>query len=139
MIENFQLSIPHPLLVAVGTTVLGIFIVYSAIFIIDKTSYHWGKVHSLGMALLASLAVWFISIVFWGFFWGFIIGLAYFAGYVNHLMCDQVYHELRAKNWSSPRYALKLWSNKWSWDPFIILANFFGQPTRRKKRRRKRS
>lgn len=89
-------------------------------YIISKKSSHWGRVHSIIFGLLLSLFL-FIVLALLPFSTGsaFWLALSFFAGYINHLFCDQLYHIGRLKK--GGKYALKLYSNEWRYDPLIIL------------------
>lgn len=114
--------------IAIGVIsgIIGLVIVFTAIFLTDRYAVHWGAIHSVGAAFILSIPM-YIGTFVWtqDAFSSLVVALAFFAGFMNHLVNDQIYHELRDKHWRSPRYALKLWSNTWGWDPFIILAELY--------------
>jgi len=69
---------------------------------------HWGHWHSIiaGMTL-STLVGLLVKWVFGDDLLAIVIALMFCAGYINHLVCDQFYHELKGKHWK--RKALKLW------------------------------
>ncbi|MFW9928772.1 MAG: hypothetical protein ACFFD1_05240 [Candidatus Thorarchaeota archaeon] len=110
-------------IVSILSASIGLVITISAILIGDRKAKHWGRVHSIGFGFIISFIIFVITLVFWGisgWVWAFLSGLTFFGGYMDHILCDQAYHELRDKQWKDKRYALKLWSNNWKYDPFII-------------------
>lgn len=131
LLTDFGVTLPSqyaPVGIAITAGIFGIILVFIIVFLTDKYAMHWGHLHSIGAATLVSLVVMASAMVFWGIPWGFLIGLSYFGGYLNHITCDQVYHDIRDKKWAGgpQRYAFKLWSNHWWWDPLIILDNLTG-------------
>ena len=117
-----------PVIIAIIAGIFGIILVFVIVFLTDKYAMHWGHLHSVGAAILVSLLVMGSAMVFWGIPWGFLIGLSYFGGYLNHITCDQFYHDLRDKKWAGgpQRYALNLCLNRLLLDPLIIFDNLTG-------------
>jgi hypothetical protein len=109
------------IIILISGTLIGFILVYSLVFICNKRATHWGRIHSIGFALILSSII-AISIYIWwlSFIWAIILGTSFGIGYINHLICDQVYHSMKNKHWE--RYAFKLWSNSWKWDPLIIIS-----------------
>ena len=86
-------------------------------YIIGKRATHWGRVHSIIFGMLLS-AVLFIGLLIVGVTDSAVcLSAAFFLGFIYHLIIDQVYHELRLKH--DYRFAFKLWSNTFKYDPFI--------------------
>lgn len=115
-------SLPFVLAIAFGSIVA--IISFFAVWAIDQKSVHWGFCHSIFFSFILSGVVFIALLGIWGTEYSLLVilqTLSYLTGYWNHLFCDQVYHEIRDKHWPEPRYALKLWSNKWKYDPFIII------------------
>ena len=115
-------SVPFVLAVTFGSVIA--LLSFIGVWAIDKKSVHWGFCHSIIFSFILSSVVFVALLGIWGtqFFLLVVLQtLSYLTGYWNHLFCDQVYHEIRDKHWPEPRYALKLWSNKWKFDPFIII------------------
>lgn len=113
-----------PFILAVSFGVIVAFIAFIGVWAIDKKSVHWGFCHSIFFSFILSGLVFVALLGIWGTQYILLVALqsvAYLTGYWNHLFCDQVYHEIRDKQWDNPRFALKLWSNNWNFDPFIIL------------------
>ncbi len=87
-------------------------------FFIVKRSTHWGRVHSVGFGLIFSVFLAFF-ITFLTFLSGNELNIeqisllsgSFFAGFMCHLIEDQIYHEYHDKG--GKRKALKLWSNNW--------------------------
>ena len=84
---------------------------------------HWGHMHSLGAALLLSLGFGGLIALRFRLPIAVILAACFFWGFFLHIFFDQLYHEWNRKDWKDRRYALKLWSNHWRWDPFILLAD----------------
>ena len=115
-------SFPFVLAVSFGVAVA--FIAFIGVWLLDQKSVHWGFCHSIIFSFILSSVVFIALLGIWGTQYYLLVVLqtvSYLTGYWNHLFCDQVYHEIRDKHWPEPRYALKLWSNKWKYDPFIII------------------
>lgn len=122
--------------IAIASALVFAFFGWLGVQLIDRKSHHWGFTHSIVFALFLSFILFLSMWGIWGtsrILWAGIQGLAFFAGYLNHMACDQVYHELRDKHWRSPRYAFKIWSNRWGFDPFILMAEIYS-PELKKKR-----
>jgi hypothetical protein len=101
--------------------VLVMLLTFVLVLLVGRLSMHWGKVHSIGAALIFSLVL-LVLVLPVDLLWSLILALCLFSGYVEHLLVDQIYHELRLKEWAvDDRFALKLWSNSWRFDPLIIL------------------
>ena len=118
-----------PFIIAVGFGVVVAFLSFIFVYLLDKKSVHWGFCHSIGFSFVLSGIVFIALLGIWGSQYYLLVilqTLAYLTGYWNHLICDQVYHELRDKHWDNPRYALKIWSNSWNFDPFIVLDELTG-------------
>ncbi len=118
-----------PFIVAVSFGVVVAFLSFIFVYLLDKKSVHWGFCHSIGFSFILSGIVFIALLGIWGSQYYLLVllqSLAYLTGYWNHLICDQVYHEIRDKHWDNPRYALKIWSNSWTFDPFIIVDELTG-------------
>ena len=113
-----------PFIVAFSFGIIVALLSFVGVWYIDQKSKHWGFCHSIFFSIILSSVVFVALMGIWGAqFYQLVIlqTIAYLLGYWNHLTCDQVYHEIRDKHWNDKRYALKLWSNNWRFDPFIIL------------------
>jgi hypothetical protein len=99
---------------------LVIFIATTLMYLIDSRSVHWGRIHSIFAGILFSTGG-FLLFAMWsgmnGLIWAFISALAFFLGYLSHLMCDEWHSLKKGTKWN--RRALKLWSNDWRFDPII--------------------
>lgn len=88
---------------------------------IDKTTMHWGYVHSVGFMAILSIFVAYIVSVPYGIESGQIVGIVYAGGFFSHLLGDEIYHQYKGKkDWN--RFSLKIWNNKIWIDPLIILS-----------------
>lgn len=120
-------SVPFITALCFGVAIACISFIF--VYLLDKKSVHWGFCHSIGFSFILSSIVFVALLGIWGSQYYLLVilqTLAYLTGYWNHLVCDQVYHELRDKHWDNPRYALKIWSNSWTFDPFIVLDELTG-------------
>lgn len=130
-----------PFIVAISFGILVALLSFVAVWYIDQKSKHWGFCHSIIFSIILSSVVFIALMGIWGAqYYQLVIlqTLAYLLGYWNHLTCDQVYHEIRDKHWNDKRYALKLWSNDWRFDPFIVLAELTSEDGKPHKSKRKK-
>jgi len=111
-----------------------VFIIVSMIVlqIINRTTYHWQYVHSLGFMFLVGLTVGIIFTISAGEFVGKIAGLSIAGGFFLHLFADQLYSDLRGKTWK--RQSLKIWNNNNKYDPVIRMVRLFQILVKRKKK-----
>ncbi|MHA2297966.1 MAG: metal-dependent hydrolase [Candidatus Hodarchaeales archaeon] len=134
ILDSFNLleSIKYdPFLVVIVISVIsGLFGFLIAFIIIwspwwKKMFEHWGMTHSLIGAIVLSTIVGLFFWATWRALWGAVLGISFFLGYMTHMICDQVYHDLRDKEWAGKnRYAVKLLRNGWWWDPIIWFNNY---------------
>ncbi|MHA1451037.1 MAG: hypothetical protein ACTSP4_16670 [Candidatus Hodarchaeales archaeon] len=115
-------------IVAIISAVIGYGITYAIVWSPwwKKLNSHWGMWHSITAGLLVSGILGIFFFYTWRALWGFILGIAFFLGYLTHLVCDQFYHDIRDKEWAegNPRYAFKTLRNSWSWDPLILFVKY---------------
>lgn len=103
-------------------TLIGILFWSGIIALIDAKATHWGRIHSIIAGLILSIIIWSMTSAWIGEnMWSVIVSLIFFVGYIIHLICDQVYHNIRKKRWNGDdkRYALKFWNNNTRFDPII--------------------
>ncbi|MFW9992276.1 MAG: metal-dependent hydrolase [Candidatus Odinarchaeota archaeon] len=129
LLESFNFD---PLLLMIAVAIVsGFFGIIIAFIVIwspwfRKMFTHWGMTHSLVAAVIFSTLIGLFFWATWQALWGVVLGIFFFMGYLTHMVCDQVYHDLRDKEWPGEnRYAVKILRNGWWFDP-LILFNRFG-------------